>query len=271
MKQSSEPSLRAPIVAIMIIQVAALFARAFLETRLIESGEPMTFAQDLSYLVVPPILIVLMNPILRQHGRFLRSLLQRRDLTIRLIVMSMLLGITLRMTYWGGLISFVSFGVLRNSDPNAVVGPVFFFGCPDSNVLALSFIVLSFLIPVTEEIINRGLILQSLLYRGKILAVALSSVLFAVMHDPKAIMLTFIVGLFLAVQTINHKTLWAPLITHATYNGVAVLDLECVSGQWNPIETSPSMIGTGLIAPALTMAGISISIFLVRQRRLRGV
>jgi len=270
MKQSSEPILRAPIVAIMIIQVAALFARAFLETRLIESGEAKPFAQDLSYLVVPPILIILMYPILRQHGRFLRSLLHRQDLTIRLIVMSILLGITLRMTYWGGIISFVSFGVLRSSDPNAVVGPAISFGCPDPNVLALSFFVVSFLIPVVEESINRGLILQSLVHRGKFLAIVLSSVLFAIMHDPQAILLAFVIGLFLAVQMINHKTLWAPLITHATYNGVAVLDWECVRGQWNPLETTPAMIATGAIATALAVVGISFSIFLVLQMRHRG-
>ena len=60
MQRSSDPNLRAPIVAIMIFQVAALFARAFLAIRLIESGEPNPFAQDLSYLLGPPILIILM-------------------------------------------------------------------------------------------------------------------------------------------------------------------------------------------------------------------
>jgi membrane protease YdiL (CAAX protease family) len=159
----------------MIIQVAALFARAFLEIRLIENGESKPFAQDLSYLVVPPILIILMYPILRQHWPYLRLLLRWQDLTFRLIILSILLGFSLRMSFWGGLISFVSFGILRNPDADAIVGPVISFGCPDPGVLALSFLAVSFLIPVTEEIVSRGLILQSLLPRGKILAVALTS------------------------------------------------------------------------------------------------
>ena len=266
MKKASDPVLNAPIVAIVIFQMAAFFTRAFLESRLIASGEPEPFAQDLSYLVVPPILTILMYPILRQHGRYLRSLLRRQDLTIRLIVLSVLLGITLKMIYWGGLISLISFGVIRNSDLNAVAGPAISFGCPEPSVLALSFLVVSLLIPLIEEIINRGLILQSLLHRGKILAVVLSSALFAIMHDPQAIVLSFLVGLFLAVQMINYRTLWASLITHATYNAVAVLDWECISAQWNPIETTPAMIGTGLMATALAVVGASFGIFLVLRK-----
>ncbi len=268
--RSSVPSVRAPILAIMIFQVAALFARAFLEIRLIDSGEPRPFAQDLSYLVVPPILIILMYPILRQHGSSLRSLLRRQDLTIRLIAASVLLGFTLRMSFWGGLISFVSFGVLRNTDPNAVVGPVISFGCPDPGILALSFVVVSFLIPVTEEIIHRGLILQSLLHRGKILAIVLSSALFAIAHDPQAITVAFLGGLFLGVQMINSRALWGPLITHATYNALAVLDWECMSTQWNPVDTTSALVGTGLVATALAAVAISFSIFLVLQKAHRG-
>jgi len=268
--RSSVPSVRAPILAIMIFQVAALFARAFLEIRLIDSGEPRPFAQDLSYLVVPPILIILMYPILRGHGSYLRSLLRRQDLTIRLIAASVLLGFTLRMSFWGGLISFVSFGVLRNTDPNAVVGPVISFGCPDPGILALSFVVVSLLIPVTEEIIHRGLILQSLLHRGKILAIVLSSALFAIAHDPQAITVAFLGGLFLGVQMINSRALWGPLITHATYNALAVLDWECMSTQWNPVDTTSAMVGTGLVATALAAVAISFSIFLVLQKAHRG-
>ena len=268
--RSSVPSVRAPILAIMIFQVAALFVRAFLEIRLIDGGEPPPFAHDLSYLVVPPILIILMYPILRRHGSYLRALLRRQDLTIRLIAVSVLLGFTLRMSFWGGLISFVSFGVLRNTDPNAVVGPVISFGCPDPGILALSFVVVSLLIPVTEEIIHRGLILQSLLHRGKILAIVLSSALFAIAHDPQAIAVAFLGCLFLGVQMINSRALWGPLITHATYNALAVLDWECMSTQWNPVDTTSAMVGTGLVATALAAVAISFSIFLVLQKAHRG-
>lgn len=268
MKAFSEPVLRAPIVAIMLFQVAALFARAFVETRLIDSGESRGLAQDLSYLVVPPILIVLMYPIFRRYGNFILSLLRRRDLTIRITILSVILGLSLRLTFWGGLISLISFGVLRNPDPNAVVGPLITFGCPDPSVLALSLLVVSFLIPVTEEIVHRGLILQSLLHWGKFLASVVGSVLFAALHDPQAIVVSFLVGVFLSVQMINCKTLWGPLITHATYNGMAVFDWECVSGQWNPVETTGAITGIGLLATGLVVVGILLSICLVTKKAI---
>ena len=247
----------------MLFQVAALFARAYLETRLIAGGEPKPFAHDLSYLIVPPILMILMLPILRQHGAFLLTLLRRQDLTMRLVVWSVILGITLRLTYWGGLVSLVSFGVLHNSDPAAVVGPVISFACPEPGVLALSFLVVSFLTPIVEEVLNRGLILQTLLHHRKLYAVVLSSTLFAIVHHPQAIFVSFLIGLFLAGQVIKSKTLWAGLVTHATYNAVSVLDWECISTQWNPIATTPSMMATGLIAAALAVVGIRISIYLI--------
>ncbi len=265
-KLASQAILRAPIVTIMLFQVAALLARAYLETRLIAGGELTPIAKDLSYLVVPPILIILMYPILRQHGPFLLSLLRRQDLTFRLITISVLLGFTLRMTYWGGLISLVSFGGLRNTHPNAVIGPAISFGCPDPGVLALSLVAMSFLIPATEEIINRGLILNSLIQRRRILAIVLSSALFAILHDPQAIAVAFIGGLFLSVQMINCRTLWGPVITHASYNAMAVFDWGCVSAQWNPVETTPVMIGSGLIATALAVVGTSLGIFLVLRK-----
>jgi membrane protease YdiL (CAAX protease family) len=264
----SEPDIRAPIIAIMLMQVAALFVRAFLEIRLAESGESRLYAQDISYLVVPPILIVLMYPILRQHWHVLRALLRTQDVSLRLIALSVLLGFSLRASFWGGLVSLGSFGVLRNPDSDAVVGPVIFFGCPEPTVLILSFLVVSFLIPVTEEIINRGLILQTLLHRGRVLAVVVSSALFAVMHDPQAILVAFVIGLFLAVMMNNYKTLYAPMIAHATYNAIAVLDWECISGKWNPVETTTVLIGIGLIGSALAVTGISLSMFLVTRKNI---
>jgi membrane protease YdiL (CAAX protease family) len=254
-----KPLLRAPILAILVIEFAVLVARAFLETRLIDGGLPN--ARDLSYLVVPPLLIVLMYPILRQHGQFLLSLLRRQDLTLRLIVLSVTLGITLRIAYWGGLISVVSFGVLHNDDPDAVIGPVIRIGCPEANILALSFLIGVILTPLIEETINRGLILQSLIHRGKILAIASSSFLFAIAHNPQAMLLAFLIGLFLAAQLINHKTLWAPIITHASYNAVSILDWECMSTQWNPLVPTPSMTAIGLIAATLTAFAVSFSAF----------
>jgi membrane protease YdiL (CAAX protease family) len=267
-KRSIQPDERAPIVAITIIQIAALVLRAYLDIRLAENGYSKSFSKDLSYLIVPPILLVLMYPILRQHGVFLLSLLRCQDLTLRLILWSVLLGFTLRMTYWTGLISLVSFGALRNPDPKAITDPVISFGCPEPGVLTLSIVVVSLVTPAFEEVINRGLILPSLLHRGKIAAVVITSVLFAVMHNSQSISLAFIIGLFLGAQMTNYKSLWAPLITHATYNVMTVFDWECLHTRWNPTETTPAMIGTGLITTGLAALGVYLCVLLAMNKNI---
>lgn len=264
------PPARAPVLAIMVFQVAALMIRAFVETRLVDGGEPRDLAKDLSYLVVPATLVALMYPVLSEFRPFLRSLLRRRDLTIRLFAFSMLLGFTLRTSFWGGLISLTSFGILRNPDPAAVIGPTISFGCPEPEVLLLSLFVMSILVPVTEEVINRGLILPSLFRRGKTVAVVASSALFAVAHAPQAILASFVGGIFIGVQMINCKTLWGPLITHAIYNAVATLDSECFNARWNPIAMTPATTGTGLIAMALALISILFAICLAMDRGHRG-
>lgn len=249
----------------MIFQIAALFARAYLETRLVENGEPREFAHDLSYLVVPPILIVFMFPVLRQSAPALLNSLCRSDLTLRLILASVLLGFALRTSYWGILLSFVSFGFLQSSDPSVSGNPQIVFGCPTAGVLALSFFVMALLVPVIEEVINRGLILQNLLGRGRLFAVAVSSVLFAVLHDPESMTPAFCVGLFLGIQALNYQTLWAPVITHATYNAVGILDWECITTRWSPADVTSTMIGVGLLATALAAVGLTLSCLLVQK------
>lgn len=80
------PVFGVSVIAIMIFQVAALFARSMLELSLMDDGYSRAIAEDLSYLVVPPILLVLMFPYLKRCKDPLLSLFRRADLTLRLVV-----------------------------------------------------------------------------------------------------------------------------------------------------------------------------------------
>ena len=62
----ARPVFQVSIVAIMLFQVAALFTRSRLELSLVAGGVQEAVAKDLSYLVVPPILLVLMFPYLKR-------------------------------------------------------------------------------------------------------------------------------------------------------------------------------------------------------------
>ena len=250
----------------MLFQVAALFARSMLELSLIDNGLARAVAQDLSYLVVPPILLVLMYPYLKRCKGALLGLLRLSDLSVRLVILSILLGLTMRITYWAGLTLLMWAGVVHNKDPNAVIGPLLGFDCPSLPVILLSLVVVAFLIPIVEEIVNRAFILHALLPRGFVLSVIASAFLFAIMHRPGSYFLAFVVGVFLAIQVLNYRTLWAPVIAHASYNAATVLDWECLKVVWNPPVSDPNLASIAIIAAPVTVAGICLAAFIVSRK-----
>ena len=68
---SRAPARTQVFVAILAL-TAALFARAYLQIILRESGYDKLYAADLSYLVVPPILTLLLFPVLKQNSLEIR-------------------------------------------------------------------------------------------------------------------------------------------------------------------------------------------------------
>jgi membrane protease YdiL (CAAX protease family) len=265
-QQITRPIFSVSIFAIMIFQVAALFARSALEVSLITDGHQAAFAEDLSYLVVPPILAVLMFPYLRRCKRPLLELLKRTDFTLRLVVLSILLGLTLRVTYWAVLTLLIWLGIVGNVDPRAVIGPIIGFACPPLPVTLFSVGVVGILIPTVEEIVNRAFILHALLPRNVVAAVVISAALFAAMHRPSSYVLAFAIGSLLGIQILNYRTLWAPLITHATYNAATVLDWECFRLVWNPPASDPRLLVLAGISVPVALAGTLAALFLVSKK-----
>ncbi len=252
-------SIRAPIVAILVMQTAALFARSFLQLRLQHQGLDALFAKDLSYLVVPVILGILMFPILRDNRTFLLGLFQRKYLTLRLIGTAIAIGVLMRIAWWCQLVVRISFGIAVNPDPAAIAGPSFSFGCPPLPIITLGFVVVAVLIPVIEEIINRGLIQSSMNHRGPVVAITTSAILFAVFHPPASYLFVFAWGIVFGIQFWKSQTLWPSLISHATYNGLIQLDWRCVTGTWNPPSSDLPLIGPGVVA----IGGLALSIGMV--------
>jgi membrane protease YdiL (CAAX protease family) len=240
----------------MLFQVVALFARSYFQLELIEGGKAPELAKNLSYLIVPPILLVLLFPVLRQQRDFLARRFKLSGLTWKIVGTAVLAGLLLRTADWGRLIALIGLGVYRNDDPNALVGPIFTFSCPSNSTIFLHLFVMSFLTPVIEEVINRGLFLYSLIGKGRLIAIVASSVLFAVTHSPNAMPAAFVSGLFFAVFALGTTTLWAPIIAHATYNGMIVLDWMCLNGTWNPHPSSASLTAVG--AAALSVVALSL-------------
>jgi membrane protease YdiL (CAAX protease family) len=266
------PSIHAPAIAIVLIESAALFAREFARRTLLGNGSAAEFAADASYLAAAPVLLLMLWPILWQQRAHLAHIFRLEALTLRVIVCGILAGGLIRVAWWSQLVLRLSLGATRSDDPDAAVGPVIHIGCPSPAMLLFGVLVIAVLVPVIEETINRGLIFSTLIRRGTWTALLLSSLLFAAFHGPDAFLFAFAIGFAFAVQYGTTGAIWFSLLTHATYNALALLDWRCVTTQWNPpAETLPhgdiAIASALLLITAACAAGGLIAWVAARARR----
>lgn len=262
----ARPVFQVSIVAIMLFQVAALFARSMLELSLVADGTQEAVAKDLSYLVVPPILLMLMFPYLKRYKTQLLRLFRLSALTWRVVLLSLLLGVTLRLTYWSVLTVLMRFGIMANADPNAIVGPLIGFDCPSPPVLILSLSVMAVFIPVIEEAVNRGFVLHALLPKGVVFSIGVSALLFAAMHRPSSYLTVFLVGVLFAIQALNYRALWGPIFAHAAYNAAGILDWECFQIIWNPSTSDPQLTTLSMVAAPVAVLGACLAVYIVTRK-----
>jgi membrane protease YdiL (CAAX protease family) len=258
-------SVRFLIIAIMVFQIFALFAQAFLQGRLQEGGLDLKFARDLSYLVVPPMLVTLMFSILKANKELLLEVLNPRTLSTRIVLSAIAIGVLARIAWWSQMFLRVSSGLTQNPDPAAIEGPIVTFACPAPGPMLLALLVWGCLIPVTEEVINRGLIQSWLMHRGRVFAIAVSAVVFAVFHPPSTIPFAFVFGIITGTQFSNTKTLWAVIITHATFDLLVLFDWRCLHTVWNPPASDLPMVG--IAAASLASLAIASAMIVVLLKR----
>ncbi len=262
-------AIRAPIFVIIIMLVCAFFARAALEIELAKRGFETSYAADLSLLVVPLILGVLMFPILRSNWQALLQLLSPRGINLRMIFVAIAIGLLARTISWSKLVFAGSTGLVSNSDPAAIVGPVFSWNCPPVQVFLLGLAVWIVITPVIEEVVHRGLIQSSLMPRGRWTAILVSALIFAAFHPPYSIPFVFLFGIVFAIQFANSQTLWTTIISHATYDGLIQFDWRCLRGTWNPrIEDTP-MIETAALSAAILLLSTAAIFVLLKKTRAR--
>jgi membrane protease YdiL (CAAX protease family) len=226
---------------------------------------PRLFAKDLSWLLVPTILGILMAPILRDNWPALRNLFRFKNLTARLIFASIALGVVLRLAQWGGKIAMSNFRFVPSSDPDAIIGPLFVFNCPPASTLALTILISVFLTPILEEIVHRGFLLHPLLRRGRAVAIIGSAILFGIFHVPQTIPSATVIGLFLAAQFLNSTTLWACTITHATYNALVIFDWHCIIAVWGPDRITNTNVAVGILSLSLLVVSLALAALLTSR------
>ncbi len=264
------PARRLPyrqLLAIVLVQAFALLVQAWLAGVLAARGYDRPDAYHLAYLVVPPILLLLLAPVLIRHRNFVLRLLDRHALTLRLVLAAAALGVTMRAAWWSQLIAGISFGVTVNDDPLAIAGPVIDWACPPLGSLLLGVLVMAALVPLLEETVHRGLVQSAFVHTGPIPAVMISAAIFTVFHPPSSYGFVFLMGVVLGAQFWLTGSLWATMITHATYNGLIQFDWRCLNGQWNPAADGLPHTVPGLVALATLLAATLAALALLRCQK----
>jgi len=245
-------SIRASIPLLMLFQVSALFIREFVRLKISQAGFDAASAKHLSALAGFLALAVFMWPLLRGQWHHVRTFFRSPDSWGRLVTCSLGIGLALRLASWSFLIAGVLLGWRGSVDAASAAGPVFWWACPPGIYILLSILVMVVLTPLVEELINRGLILSSLAHSNRRLAIVVSTLTFTALHAPRDIPIAFVFGLVAAAQMLTVRSLWGPLIAHATFNLMTTFDWDCLTGVWSPpalsVSSGTMLLGVGFLA-----------------------
>lgn len=256
---------RTTLIAVLVAMTAALVARSVLQVQLLNDGVQRYLAADISYLLVPVVMACLLFPLWRTERPFLAAQFQLSDLSGRIVVRALTIGLLIRIIWWCQLVAGTSFGIYQSTESAAVVGPVFSFQCAAPAVVALGVLVMAVLTPAIEETVNRGYVLSALQRRGFLVSVIVSALVFAVFHRLGSWPFAFFAGLVLGTQYWSAKSLWPSLITHATVNGLILIDWRCLSGQWNPRLEDLPVVQPGLTAMVIGIACLGVLFVMLRK------
>ena len=261
---------RIHVVGILLATVLALLARAWLQVQLVENGVPRLRAADLSYIAALPIFMLLVFPVAKKDKFFIARQFHAADISLRIILIAIIVGLLFRVAWWSQLVARISFGLTSGDGAIATAGPTFAYQCPPLGVIGLGVLVSAVLIPIIEEIVHRGYVLSALKSRGPVIAILLSTIVFMILHRLADWDFTFVAGAMLGTMYWLTGSLWAPVITHGVINLTPQLTWRCMTLQWNPSTDSLPLLGPGLVSLtilATSAAGIAWLLIFLSKRR----
>jgi len=263
-----EHEKRASIGAIMLFQVCALFGSEFIQLQLEQVELSDQGAQHLSRMLGLLILALLISPMLQQHWPLLKTLFKLPKNAKPVLLASAVIGfliyaINAIALIWAGILPWLS---SASGYPPAVFEATFTFTNP--TILILAILLMSGLTPIVEETINRGLILFSLLPKGRSVGIIGSALLFSVLHEPATIPAAFLFGVYAALQVLHWQTLWAPIVTHGVFNAFVQIDIHCIEKSWVFGRASEKLVTSALLSAATIIMSVLAIVWLTLKFRI---
>lgn len=256
------------VVAVLLLLVWIMFLMEWGNVAYRDSVHGEAFVRYTSRIAGLPVLMLLVWLVVRDHRQHFRQAFSRDGLTARIIVCSIAIGFLARVFWWAQITARIAFGWLDSALAAPPRQLQIGFSCPELPVLAMAVIVGCVLVPITEEFVHRGVLMSAWSNRGRVVAVSASALLFAAMHRAETFWFVLLSGVVLGALYWNARTLWAPIIAHATYDGLIVFDWYCLKTSWNPSPAELPLIAVGVtacIAAASSATGVA---YLAGSRRV---
>lgn len=250
---TTQPVSRRNLIAVVVVLVAALILRSALRLHLQQNSMASALAADLSYLIVPPIIALLIALLWRTDRDFLVDQFRCSGINTRLVLQAVAIGVLLRTIWWSQLIAGVSFGWYRS---NVAAGPSFSFDCGPAMIVLLGIVVMVLCVPIIEELLHRAYVQTYFYSHGVLVAILISSCFFAVLHRFDTWAIALFAGIVLGIQYWATASLWPSLISHMTYNGLTQIDWRCLSGRWTPQGSDLPVLVPGVTATTILLASV---------------
>lgn len=253
------------LLAILVATFAGLVARELIRVRLIAADFSPQLSANLSYLVVPVVLMLVLFPLWDSEKTYLAAQFRRAHISWRIALSAIAIGLLMRLTWWCQAVAGISFGYYQDvsSPPTNVV--VFSFECPAPAAVLLGLVVMTLLVPIIEEVTHRAYVMGALARYGAAVSVSFSALIFMLLHKFAGWPFVFLAGLILGAQYWCTRSLWSSIISHATLNGLIQFDWYCLNTRWNPASSELPLWPTGLSASAVLILCVAMIVLLLRK------
>lgn len=260
------PLSASSLIAVILVVICIMFFMEWAVVAFRDAGHDRNLVWNASRIAGLPMMISAIWLVVRHHRAFLVSLFSAEALTLRLIVTGVLIGFLARIFSWAMITGRAAFGLLPGSLTSPPTPLALSYDCPNALVLLTSLAVWCVLIPIAEEFVHRGVVLSAFANRGPLVSIALSSVFFASMHRPDAYFFVCMFGVVFGIFFWNARSLWPPIATHATYDGLKIFDSMCLQIAWNPSQDDVPMVGLGISCTVLAVSCLAAIGFFISKR-----